>query len=73
MMELTQYRETMTNDIVIILRVSDIDFLKTKFYEHDYLLFRECEKSNLISDKLLALGTLTSRIEAGGEARNGRV
>jgi len=45
------------------LEIDNFELYKVSFYSHDRLLFDECEKSDKISDKLLALEKVVRRIE----------
>ncbi len=47
----------------IIIEFDSLDFLGIKLDDFDRALLDECNKSDKISDKLLALETLARRIE----------
>ena len=61
-MELTQERDEVGYTIYRLV-IPDIELVRCKLYQHDWLLLNECEQSGLISDKLLGLETIARRIE----------
>ena len=53
----------LTNSRVFTIVLSEKDFITGELDNLDTLLLEECGKSNKISDKLLALQTITKRCE----------
>jgi hypothetical protein len=47
------------------LRVTGAELMRCRLQHFDRLLIAECEASNKVSDKLLALETIARRIEEG--------
>ncbi len=62
-MKFEQHRHPATNDLHISLVVESFELVCPQFTDFDRALFRECEKSNSVADKLLALETIARRIE----------
>lgn len=52
-----------TGDKEYILRISGYDIVTARFDEWDRRLLEECDKSDNIADKLLALECMARRIE----------
>ena len=63
-MKLTCIEDIENRQTIYNLSVSDAEFIRAYLDNFDRLLIDECEKSDKISDKLLALETITRRIES---------
>ena len=63
-MEIQQIRDDEKGCNIYILIIPDSDFIRCKFFRHDWWLFNECEQSKRIADKLLALETIALRVES---------
>ena len=61
-MKLTCIKEN--QQTIYKLNISDAEFVRAHFDNFDRLLIDECEISDRVSDKLLALETITRRIES---------
>jgi hypothetical protein len=61
--KLTMAIEPLTRNHVYHLEISDVEFVLMRLDNFDTLLLKECEGSDSIADKLLALETLARRIE----------
>ena len=57
------WRHPATNNLTISLEIEGFELECAELKDFDRALFRECEKSNSIADKFLALETLVRRIE----------
>ena len=66
-MELVSYKDDAKGIIHYHLKIADTDTVKMKLHPFDAALLSECERSDKVSDKILALETITRRIE---EANN---
>lgn len=64
-MILTHWENPNTGNIEYKLAIEPNNIICAKFTKFDYWLFEDCESSDKISDKLLALETLARRIEEG--------
>lgn len=62
-MEIQSSDDALTHDNIFIFKFNRMELLHVKLYPCDRLLFDECEKSNKVSDKLLALELIARRIE----------
>lgn len=63
-MKLTEYTDKETGDSVFEVRITEFDMLVVpKLDEFDRRLLLECNKSDKISDKLLAFHTIARKIE----------
>ena len=63
-MKLTCIKDVENQRTIYKLSISDAEFIQAIFYNSDRLLIDECEISDRVSDKLLALETITRRIES---------
>lgn len=57
------WKHPATNNLTISLEIEGSEFESVELTGLDRALFRECEKSNTIADKFLALETLIRRLE----------
>lgn len=62
-MKLEYYEDIETNEIRINIIIYLSDFLEVELDNFDRFLLKECNKSNKISDKLLALETIARKLE----------
>lgn len=62
-MKLTCIKDVKNQQTIYKLGISDAEFVRAVFYGFDRLFIDECEQSDRVSDKLLALETITRRIE----------
>ena len=64
-MKLTEYTDTETGDSVFEVKITEFDMLVVpKLDEFDRRLLLECNKSDRISDKLMAVMTIARKIES---------
>ena len=64
-MKLTCVRDEMKKQTVYALNISEAEFVRAYYDSFDRLLIDECEISDKVSDKLLALEVVARRIESG--------
>ena len=65
-MNFSVFKDPETNTTVYRLTItSDDQVTAARLTDLDHRLFKECSKSELVSDKILALETLVRRIEEG--------
>lgn len=57
------WKHPVTGTLTISLEIERFEMACATLHDFDRALFRECEKSNSIADKFLALETLIRRIE----------
>lgn len=69
-MELSIWKNPRTMTTVFKLEIPDRDYLSIEINKWDRLLLGECDRSNKISDKLLALEKLASLIECNEHIHN---
>lgn len=62
-MKFTTTQNPETNDIEHVLVITRSDLTKVDLTEFDRALIAECEKSDLISDRLLVLEMLARKLE----------
>lgn len=62
-MEYKEIIEPLTRDRIITVVLKEEDFVNNLFDKLDRLLLEECEKSNSVADKILALETIVRRYE----------
>lgn len=62
-MRLNFVRDDKYGEQIYTLRILDEERVRMRLHESDHLLLKECEASNKVSDKLLALETIARRIE----------
>lgn len=62
-MKLEEWRDPATGDFHMMLKIDQLEIMCAKLTDFDRALFRECEESKSIADKLLALETMARRIE----------
>jgi len=62
-MKLETWRDPATNDYHVMLKLDCFEIRCAKLTDFDRALFRECEESSSVADKLLALETMARRIE----------
>jgi hypothetical protein len=71
-----EYKETMdplTRDRIITVVLREEDFVVNNLFdEFDRLLLEECEKSNSVADKILALETVVRRYEQSKLLKNNK-
>ena len=64
-----ELRENLDRDeCIYTITISHAEFMRGTIYQFDRALIAECEASNKISDKILALETIVRRAEASYEA-----
>ena len=68
-MKLEYYEDIKTDEIRINIIIYPLDFFEIELDDFDRLLLRECDKSNKISDKLLALETIARKLEKASNKR----
>ncbi len=66
-MMLEKWRDPANQQDVFQIKIRDSDYVLAELQPFDRLLIKECEKSQLVSDKLLALETIIRRMEEGLE------
>ena len=62
-MEFSSIPNDIKQETIYTLVIPHESYTKARLYPHDRLLIGECEGSNRISDKLLALEMIARRIE----------
>jgi len=62
-MKFEHHKHPATNDYHVSLVIEGFELRSVRFTDFDRALFRECEDSESIADKLLALETVARRIE----------
>ena len=68
-MKLRNWRDPVTGDLHCEFTISETDQVKAASLDgFDFLLLRECESSDAISDKLLALELMARKIEQGSSS-----
>ncbi len=68
-MKLACIKDVENRQTIYKLTISDAEFIRAFFDGFDRMLIDECEISDKVSDKLLALETITRRIESDIEDR----
>ena len=63
-MKLTCIRDEKNQQAIYSLSISDAEYIRPHFDSFDRLLINECETSNKVSDKLLALEMIARKVES---------
>ncbi|HUU88395.1 MAG TPA: hypothetical protein VMX17_11680 [Candidatus Glassbacteria bacterium] len=62
-MRILSYNDTAQSKRRYLITIDDIDMMDVNFTDFDRSILKDCEKSNSIADKILALELIARRIE----------